>query len=60
MKCAFELDLGSMIYIPNIKRSKVDRGDTKTHRQQDDLTSLLLFIYFFKYGRYLLMEERPS
>jgi hypothetical protein len=46
MKCAVQMGSGAMIYtyIPSfIKISKVNTGDTQTHRQHGDLMSLFLF-----------------
>jgi hypothetical protein len=42
MKYAFEMGSGVMIYTS--RRSKVDRGDSETHRLHGDNISLLLFL----------------
>jgi hypothetical protein len=48
MKYSVEMRSGAMIYIPSFIKigsgiHKLMRGDTQTHRQQDDLISLFLF-----------------
>jgi hypothetical protein len=55
MKYAVLMGAGAMIYIPsNIKisygiYSKVNWGDSETHRQHGDPISLLLFPAYFPY-----------
>jgi hypothetical protein len=49
MKYVVKIGSVEMIYIPSFKKKKmvqafkVDRGDIQTHRQHDDIISLLLF-----------------
>jgi hypothetical protein len=50
MKYAVVIGSVTMIYIPSFikigsgRHSKVDKGDTQTHRQNGDRVSLILFI----------------
>jgi hypothetical protein len=51
MKHAVQMGSGAMIYIPIFIKAgagiqKLIRGNIQTHRQQGDLISLLLFLFF--------------
>jgi hypothetical protein len=54
MKYAVEMGLGAVIYIlfrrDWFRQSKVDGGDSRAHRQHDDLISVLLFFKIRKVG----------
>jgi hypothetical protein len=50
MKYAAEIGSGAMIHIPSLikigfRHSKVNSGDSQTHRQHGELISLLLFSF---------------
>jgi hypothetical protein len=50
MMFAVQMPSGVMIYIPSFRHSEVDvwggGSNSPSHRQHDDLTSLLLFYFF--------------
>jgi hypothetical protein len=53
MKYAVQMGSGAMIYIPSFIKTgsgiqKLIGGDSQTHREHDDLISLLLLYFFSK------------
>jgi hypothetical protein len=50
MKYAIDMGSGAMIYIPSFMKigpgvQKLLKRDTQTHRQHDDLISILVFLF---------------
>jgi hypothetical protein len=60
MKYAVEMGSSVLIYIPSFRHSKVDRGggDSETHRQNGNLISVLLYIFFQNKERSLKTPKR--